>query len=118
MIVVMFQCSAIGFVTPQLRLVEMPSGGWWNEWFGAEFASLPAPLLLRERLMPKPACKEREGLERAVIDAVWGVYALKGADRTAARRRERNAAKALDLHIKQHGCEDQVPAALHASVSS
>ena len=58
--------------------------------------------------MPKPACKEREVLEQAVIDAVRGVSVLKGIARTTARRREQKAVKSLDLHIQEHGCKDRV----------
>ena len=50
-------------------------------------------------------CEERMKLEKAVIDAVQALYARRGEGRGPARLIERDAVKALDAHIKQHGCK-------------
>ena len=55
--------------------------------------------------MPEqPPCEERVKLERAVSAAMDAVYAAKGEDRIVARALERDAAKALTLHVRAHGC--------------
>jgi hypothetical protein len=67
------------------------------------------------------ACKERTGLSQAVVDAVAKVYGAKkdydsakqkrAVDATPAaalqraRDAERLAVRALEDHIKQHGCK-------------
>jgi len=64
--------------------------------------------------MSETKCKEREALERALIAAAWGVYALKGRAnyRTAPGAQ---CGKGLDLHIRRHGCKSQMTAALQKS---
>jgi hypothetical protein len=50
-------------------------------------------------------CEERKKLEQAVINAVQALYAAKGADRAPARDVENKAVKALNEHVKEHGCK-------------
>ena len=51
-----------------------------------------------------PPCVKRVQLERAVVAAADAVYSAKGEDKIAARLRERDAVRALDIHIEEHGC--------------
>ena len=50
-------------------------------------------------------CPERHELKQKVVAAVQDSYAAKGGDRIAARAAERKAVKALEEHIKEHGCK-------------
>jgi hypothetical protein len=52
------------------------------------------------------ACSERRALEMKVAEAVADLYAAKGDARAVARNAERAAVKALDDHIKAHGCKN------------
>jgi hypothetical protein len=51
-------------------------------------------------------CIERRKLELSVAEAVADLYAARGDARTAARSAECAAVKALDDHIKAHGCKN------------
>lgn len=53
-------------------------------------------------------CTVRAQLERDVVVAVECVYATRDATefvRDEARRTERETVRALDQHIKEHGCK-------------
>lgn len=55
--------------------------------------------------MPDVRCEARSALEQTLIEAVQALHAAKGEDRIAARKAETAAVKALDAHIKSHGCK-------------
>jgi hypothetical protein len=66
--------------------------------------SHPAPRGTLVHAMADIPCNERARLERAVFFAVQVLYGTKPEDRGPARVAEREAVRALEEHVKLHGC--------------
>ena len=57
------------------------------------------------RIMPKSKfCEERVKLGQKISRAVLALYAPRQVDLEAARKARYDALKALQEHVKQHGC--------------
>ena len=54
--------------------------------------------------MSQTRCGERAQLESNVVASVRAVYGADAAEKAKARIAERDAVRALESHIKEHGC--------------
>jgi hypothetical protein len=50
-------------------------------------------------------CKERVALEQKIVDAVLRLDSTTGREKDRARRDERDSVKALNEHVRAHGCK-------------
>jgi len=64
-------------------------------------------------IMKEIAWATRSELEREVVTTVQKLYAANGDHRSVARTAERAAVKALDAHIREHGCKSSEIAGFH-----